>query len=457
VNDHDVTVVLERLIEPLDDEVGSWDDVLARAAETRGEDRDDALDRVGSAQDRRQALEPSRDRQGRRQHRRRLVALAAAALVVVVGTASAFGTVRDLFMGSGGSGFASPVWSPDGRKIYFLSYRWGRHGHFSPEVHAINADGSGQLNLTREWGLDSWSSPIWSPNGKRLLFENRREGRFVTGLGATTVRDVYTMNVGGTGRRRLARGITRRDGQASTFIDPSPAWSPDGRRIAFVSNRDGWRCPLTPSRHARCDFEIYVMNADGSGQRNLSHRPGIDAAPVWSPDGRSIAFVSTPVADGVPDGPREIYVMNADGSGQRMLARGGAPAWSPDGRRIAFWSLGDGNGEVYVVNGDGSGRRRLTRNPGSDSGPVWSRDGRKIFFVRFRHGESDVWVMNADGSGQRDLSRNQAPPRDGRDSSPVVSPDGRKIAFVSQREGNSQIYVMNADGSGLRRLTPRGP
>jgi hypothetical protein len=173
VNDHDVTAMLERLIEPLDDAVGSWDDVLERAAETRGEDRDDALDRVGSAQDRRQALGPSRDRQGRRQHRRRLVALAAAALVVVVGTASAFGTVRDLFMGSGGSGFASPVWSPDGRKIYFLSYRWGRHGHFSPEVHAINADGSGQ-RTSRAVGLDSWSSPIWSPNGSGSVREPSR-------------------------------------------------------------------------------------------------------------------------------------------------------------------------------------------------------------------------------------------------------------------------------------------
>jgi len=100
VNDHDVTVALERLIEPLDDEVGSWDDVLGRAAEPLPEDWDDVLDRAEPARDGRPVLEHSRDSEGRRLHRRRVVVLAAAALVVAVGTATAFATVRDVLFGT---------------------------------------------------------------------------------------------------------------------------------------------------------------------------------------------------------------------------------------------------------------------------------------------------------------------------------------------------------------------
>lgn len=100
MNDHDVTVVLERLIEPLDDEVGSWDDVLGRAAEPRPEHWDEVLDGAGPARDPRPALKPTRDREGPRRHRRRVIVLAAAALVVTVGTATAFGTVRDVFFGT---------------------------------------------------------------------------------------------------------------------------------------------------------------------------------------------------------------------------------------------------------------------------------------------------------------------------------------------------------------------
>jgi hypothetical protein len=100
VNDHDVTAALERLIEPLEDEVGSWDDVLRRAAEPRPVHWDEVLDGAGPVRDPGPALEPTRDREGRRRHRRRVIVLAAAALVVTVGTATAFGTVRDALFGT---------------------------------------------------------------------------------------------------------------------------------------------------------------------------------------------------------------------------------------------------------------------------------------------------------------------------------------------------------------------
>ena len=177
------------------------------------------------------------------------------------------------------------------------------------------------------------------------------------------------------------------------------------------------------------------MNVDGSGQRRLTRTVALKVAPAWSPDGRRIAFV------GRRDGNLEIYVMSADGSGQRRLTRNAGrdsdPVWSPDGRRIAFES----NWQVWVMNADGSGQRRLTRNGARNFAPAWSPDGQRIAFERGRRQRDacsacpgargyTVYVMNADGSGQQRLSRGASQPR--------WSPDGRKIAFVSKRDGNAR-------------------
>ena len=139
----------------------------------------------------------------------------------------------------------------------------------------------------------------------------------------------------------------------------SPVWSPDGRRIAFVSRRDG--------------KALYVMNADGSGLRIVARVRQL-ATPAWSPDGRRIAFQGGRDRQSVT-----LYVVNADGSGQRTLARrGNAPAWSPDGQTIAFLS----GAKLYVVNADGSGHRTLTRlGNGRTASLAWSPDGRKLLFL----------------------------------------------------------------------------
>ena len=204
-------------------------------------------------------------------------------------------------------------------------------------------------------------------------------------------------------------------------------------RIAFSSNK-AW------------NYEIYTMNAAGSGVVRLTRDRGENYSPSWSPDGSRIAFAS------IRNGNWGIYAMNAAGSGVTRLTDNSAddnfPSWSPNGRRIAFASDRDGNWEIYAMNLDGSGVARLTNNPDDDRGPSWSPDGRRIAFTSYRDGNSEIYAMNADGSDVARLSNNSA-----NEWGASWSPDGRRIAFVSDRDGNGEIYAMNADGSDVARLS----
>ena len=392
--------------------------------------------------------------------RRRLLLLAAAALVVAVGTASAIGSVRDLFFAERRIALAGAAsWSPDGRRIAFVTIGCDRWCNGAVELNLMNADGGGQRNLSREWGLGGgrWGPgglPVWSPDWRRIAFVQQRgasRGYPVYGRHS----DIYVINADGSGRRRLTR---------SPQNDSDPVWSPDGQKIAFV-------------RVDRGLADIYVVNADGSGLRRLAHAiaftpmpggsgGGWRANPAWSPDGRRIAFVSN------RRGNFDIFVVNVDdGIGLRKLSRSPRndydPAWSPDGRAIAFQGRRDPppesergacplrrceRQEIYVVDSNGGGVRRLTRDWRFDGAPVWSPDGRKILFEHRHH--PDIWVMNADGSGRRNLTLSATQPF-ASDGAPAWSPEGRKILFVSNRgDGNwFEVYVMNADGSDKRKLT----
>ena len=227
----------------------------------------------------------------------------------------------------------------------------------------------------------------------------------------------------------------------TTVHEFDPIWSPDGKRIAFS------RLDETG------DFDVIVINVDGSGAINLTNNDVVhDFAGAWSPDGKRIAFASN------RDGDDEIFIMNVDGSGVTQLttndgARDFPTAWSSNGKQILFQSDRDGDTDLYTMNADGSGVRQLTNDPASDEGDHagWSPDGQRIVFSSTRDGgDLDIFTMNADGSGVTQLTHNDFIA----DDDPVWSPDGKRIAFHSTRDGGDEdIFVMNADGSGVIPLT----
>ena len=241
-------------------------------------------------------------------------------------------------------------------------------------------------------------------------------GRIVFSAGPPHEEDIYVINADGSGLTQLT---------TNPATDFDPAWSPDGSKIAFRSQRDG-------------NDEIYVMNADGSGQTILTDGPETGHSPEWSPDGK-VVFPSSEES-----GP-SLWVVNPDGSELRFVSEvdGEYPAWSPDGTQIAYDLPSASEFDIWVTNVDGSGDRLLAGGPTPQQGPAWSPDGMQIAFEsgleapeHFKH----IWIMNADGSGQRRLSQDYG-------ARPVWSPDGRYILFHW-----GDLYVMRADGSSVTRL-----
>ena len=220
--------------------------------------------------------------------------------------------------------------------------------------------------------------------------------------------------------------------------DTRPAWSADGSKIAFSSNRGG-------------DFDIYIMNADGTGVTRVTNDAATDISPAWSPDGSRIAFAR--FVNGY-----DIWTINVDGTGLVNLtnhpAEDQAPAWSPDGSKIAFRTSRGASfdNEIFVMNPDGTGLVNLTNDPGWDDEPNWSPDGSQLLFSSYRSGSGAIWVMWADGTVQTPLT---ATPNG--DDMPAWSPDGAQVVFKSFRNLNDEIYVMHADGTNQVRLTNNAP
>ncbi len=291
-------------------------------------------------------------------------------------------------------------------RIAFCSYSETENTYHDKGTYIINPDGAGLKKL-----YDAGKSFVWSADGKRLLI-----------LGA---RNISIVNADGSKVISFAA-------IPSSYIDNivlhSPAWSPDGKQIVFLSVNGP-------------DAGLVFVNADGSDLKPF-YLPNRAGSPFWSPDGQYIAFSYDREHHA---GKYSLFLLKvADRVGHPIVNDVGHEAsWSPDSQKIAF----EGLYGIYTVNIDGSEVTALT-DVYTDSSPAWSPDGKQIAFVSIRDGNDEIYVMNSDGSNLSRLTDNSA-----KDFAPAWSPDSQFIAFLSDRDGNREIYVMNADGSNQKNIT----
>jgi TolB protein len=250
------------------------------------------------------------------------------------------------------------------------------------DIWTSNLDGGGARRLTRGAGPED--DPSWAPDGSRLAYRDSRRGYNVAD-------EIYVINADGSERRNLSR--TRGN-------DWGPAWSPDGKLIAFNSS-----------------YELHVIRPDGSGMRRVTAAAG--EYPAWSPDGKRLAFMCPGQGGRRTDPNYDICVVNLNGSRLKRITswkgEDGWPAWSPDGRWIAYSTTQDDEGQfegvgpyktIYVMRPDGSAKRRVVRRIWAST-PAWSPDSRLILFNGSslkRFDEERLWIARRDGSGLRRLS-----------------------------------------------------
>ena len=264
----------------------------------------------------------------------------------------------------------------------------------------------------------------------RIVFSSNHDGNWVGNW------DIYSMDVNGDNLVQLT------DHPA---LDHLPACSPDGRRIAFSSERHGL-------------LNLHVMDSNGNNIIRLTNSNSPEGRPSWSPDGTKIAFSS------FCENFCDIFTVDANGDNRTRLTQEKVydvrPSWSPDGSKIAFAGSVDAAAftpwHIFVMNADGTERLNLTGDTvlanAISSEPTWSPDGRKIAFESQRIFLGyDIFVMTAEGKNLEQLTE------EGNNRMPAYSPDGTKIAFVSTRDGDFNIYLMDTNGRSTVKLTRTPP
>ncbi|MFH1963116.1 MAG: carboxypeptidase regulatory-like domain-containing protein [bacterium] len=404
-----------------------------------------------------------------------------------------------------------PCFSPDGKQIIF----WANN----PDLYTVNLDGSGLTQLT--FGTASDTKPSWSAGGVGSGWicgniTNQSDGFAVPGatiniyqakqLVATNITDVfghytipdvyigeYMLTASYPGRYALKR-------VASPVRVISDMAAIVNAAIMPIGNKNG-KIVFTAQRNEGTGTEIYIMNADGSNQQQLTSGERWKEAgscshfyqPCLSPDGQKIAFVSD-----IGGGNDDIYIINSDASNKIRLTTSNtqdnnpsfssdskkivystgnsiriidletiqqqaiigsttigsttgyfSPSFSPDGQRIIFTNrLSQQDENIYICNVNGSNTVNLTGSSSRNHSPTFSPDGLKIAFVSNRDANENVYIMDADGSHQGRLTSNTA-----ENLSPSFSPDGQRVTFYSNRDGNNEIYTVDVEGRDTQRLT----
>ena len=264
------------------------------------------------------------------------------------------------------------------------------------EIQSINPDGTGRINLTKNDAIDDRDA-AWSPDGEKVAYVSGTDG----GFGGEGLPDLYVMNADGGGKTRLT--------ESAGFGEAEPTWSPDGTRIAFT--RVEHHREDNGGYYSYYDtYDLYAIDADGTDEVRLTDDAKGGYSPAWSPDGTRLAFASSRGTTPLTAGP-EIYVMDPSPEGPSnepvrlttTRSANTAPNWSPDGTKIAFESgrdrprSHDFTPEIYTMNADGTEPARLTRK-GWYGDPVWSPDGKRLAFSR-----DGIYTMKAAplGDGNR--------------------------------------------------------
>lgn len=317
----------------------------------------------------------------------------------------------------------------DQDRIFFLSSRdiAQEGGTLDRDIYVMNADGTDPQNLTARAGQHRFLR--LSPDGTRLAFSTNLVGCL----------HVWVVNTDGSELTQLT-GVSGDEDRCTE----DPHWSPDGSRIAYSS------------ADLELGWEVYVMDADGTGRTNVTGNPSTeyptfnDLVHGWTPDGRLVIHSAR-------DSIVSAYVMNDAGTFEPLFDSLGymTPYWSPDGTRVAVTAEQEGVPDVWVFNTDGTGGVNLTNTPGeyeafsAFTGQPWSPDGSRLVVQRVMDTKRRIFVLDVDGGGSVAITSG-AP---GHEYFNGWSPDGSQVLFTAETDGLADIYIANADGSDPVNLT----